>query len=73
MDKRTLRNIHYQAMLAEQSKITIGNDRKYEWRLWGYLEALMDVGYININEYLNIRRHYKKYFLELSKFIENRN
>ena len=73
MNKRTLKDIHYQAMLAEQSKITIGHDRKYEWRLWGYLDALFDNGIINGKEYLNIRRHYRKYFWELSKFIKSRN
>ena len=73
MDKRTLNNIHYRAMLAKDSNINIGSDRKYQWRLWGYLDAWMDEGSINFNEYLSIKKHYRKYFKELRKFIESRN
>ena len=73
MDKRTLKDIHYQAMLAEHSSLEIRYDRKYEWRVWGYLEALLDTGMINDHDYLKIRRHYRKYFRELRRFIEIRN
>ena len=73
MDKRTLKDIHNQAMLAEHSSLEIGYDRKYEWRLWGYLEALFDTGMINGHDYIKIRDHYRKYFKELRRFILSRN
>lgn len=73
MDKRTLKAISYRAMQAEHSILEIGYDRKYEWRLWGYLDALFDAGMIKGDIYLKIREHYRKYFTELRRFIIRRN
>lgn len=73
MNYITLCDINNQARLASCCMITITNDRKFQWRLWGYLDGLHDAALINDDEYLKIRKHYRTYFNELSRFIDNRN
>lgn len=67
MKKETLKSINFVAMNAKESIILIGYDRKYEWHLWGYLLALFDTNIIDYEEYRKIKKHYRKYFKELSR------
>ena len=57
--------IHDEAMVCASSIKELGPDRKYEWKLWGYLVCLWDLGYINFKEKDKIEQHYRKYFNEL--------
>ena len=67
MKKDTLKSINRIATDAKDSILFLGYDRKYEWRLWGYLDALYDNDIIDIKEHSKIRKHYRKYFRELRK------
>ena len=62
MKKETLQLIHSQARICASSIKEFGHDRKYEWKLWGYLECLWNLGYINYEEKHKIKQHYRKYF-----------
>ena len=67
MTKETLKLIHVEAMVCASSIKEFGPDRKYEWKLWGYLDALYGVHLINYEEYAKLKCHYHRYFKELSK------
>ena len=67
MKRVTLISIQRKAMDAKANMLYIGYDRKYEWHLWGYLLALFDNDIIDYNEYIKIKKHYRKYFRELRK------
>ena len=67
MTRDTLRMIHVHAMNEADSIVNIDNYRKYEWRLWGYLDALYEFDLINYDEYAKIKKHYRRYFKELRK------
>ena len=69
MTKDTLRMIHDRAMNEVDSIVNIGLDRKYEWKLWGYLQALYDFDIIDLDEYLKLKKHYRKYFKELREYV----
>ena len=65
MRDNVLRLIHDQAMVCASNIIEYGPNRKYEWKFWGYLAALRDLGYIDWAKADKIERHYKRYFDEL--------
>ena len=67
MEHYTLTSINVIAMDAKKSIEFLGYDRKYDWHLWGYLLALFDNGIIDYQEYTKIKKHYRKYFKELSR------
>ena len=69
MTKDTLRMIHNRAMVEADSIVNIEPNRKYEWELWGYLQALYDFDIIDLDEYLKLKKHYRKYFKELTKYV----
>ena len=69
MTKGTLRMIHNKAMDATDSIVNIELNRKYEWEVWGYLDALYDFDIIDLDEYLKLKKHYRKYFKELRKYV----
>lgn len=69
MTKDTLIMIHNKAMDSADSIVNIELNRKYEWEVWGYLDALYDFDIIGVDEYLKIKKHYRKYFKELRKFV----
>ena len=69
MTRDTLTMIHLKAMDAADSIVNIDLNRKYEWEVWGYLDALYEFDIIDIDEYLKIKKHYRKYFKELRKFV----
>ena len=69
MTKGTLRMIHNRAMVEADSIVNIEPNRKYEWELWGYLKALYDFDIIDLDEYLKLKKHYRKYFKELTKYV----
>lgn len=69
MTKDTLRMIHNRAMGEVDSIVKIEPNRKYEWKLWGYLQALYDFEIIGTDEYLKLKKHYRKYFNELIKYV----
>ena len=65
MTEETLRHIHDEAMVCASGIKTFGWNRKYEWKLWGYLDCMCNLGYISYAEMFKIRSHYRKYFNEL--------
>ena len=65
MKQETLRLIHDEAMVCASSIKTLGWNRKYEWKLWGYLECMCNLGCISYAEKLKIDQHYRAYFKEL--------
>ena len=67
MKKETLQLIHDEAMVCASSIKDFGPNKKYEWKLWGYLDALYRLHLINHEEYRKLRSHYRRYFNELSK------
>lgn len=69
MSKDTLRMIYNMAMVEADSIVNIEPDRKYEWKLWGYLQALYDFDIIDFDEYLKLKKHYRKYFKELREYV----
>lgn len=71
MTKDALRMIHNKAMDEVDSIVNIEPNRKYEYEFWGYIEALYDLDVIDLDEYIKIKRHYRKYFRELRKISRN--
>lgn len=71
MTKDALRMIHNKAMDEVDSIVNIEPNRKYEWEFWGYIEALYELDVIDLDEYIKIKRHYRKYFRELRKISRN--
>lgn len=69
MTRDTLRMIHLKAMDAADSIVNIELNRKYEWEVWGYLDALYEFDIIDIDEYLKLKKHYRKYFKELREYV----
>ena len=69
MTKDTLIMIHNKAMDATDSIVNIDLNRKYEWEVWGYLDALYEFDIITFDEYLKLKKHYRKYFKELRKYV----
>lgn len=67
MTKETLKLIHDEAKVCASLIKEFGPDRKYEWKLWGYLDALYGVNLINFEEGAKLRCYYREYFKELSK------
>ena len=67
MTKETLKLIHVEAMVCASFIKEFGPNREYEWKLWGYLDALYGVHLINYEEYAKLKCHYRRYFKELSK------
>ena len=65
MKKETLQLIHDEAMVSASLIKEYGPNRKYEWKLYGYLKCMWDLGYISFAEYDKIERHYRTYFKEL--------
>ena len=65
MKKETLRLIHDEAMVCASLIKEFGPDRKYEWKLYGYLKCMCDLGYIRFAEMDKIELHYRAYFKEL--------
>ena len=71
MKQETLRMIHNKAMDEVDSIVNIEPNRKYEWEFWGYIEALYELDVIDLDEYIKIKKHYRKYFRELRKISRN--
>ena len=65
MKKETLQLIHDEAMVCASLIKEYGPDRKYEWKLYGYLKCMWDLGYISFAESDKIEFHYRAYFKEL--------
>lgn len=65
MKKETLQLIHDEAMVCADFIKEFGSDRKYEWKLYGYLACMCDLGYISYVEKNKIELHYRAYFKEL--------
>lgn len=70
MKKETLRLIHDEAMVCASLIKEHRPNRKYEWKLYGYLTCMCDLGYISYAEFSKIEFHYRRYFKEL---IDSRN
>ena len=66
MEQETLRLIHDEAMVCASYIKELGWNRKYEWKLYGYLACMCDIGYISYAEKLKIELHYRAYFKELN-------
>ena len=69
MKKETLNLIHDEAMVCVSFIRDFGWNRKYEWKFWGYLEALYDLDAIDLDEYIKIKKHYRKYFGALRMYF----
>ena len=65
MKEETLQLIHDEAMVCASLIKEYGPDRKYEWKLNGYLKCMWDLGYISYAESTKIERYYRAYFNEL--------
>ena len=65
MKKETLQLIHDEAMACASAIKDFGPNKKYEWKLWGCLACMCDLGYISDADKLKIDQHYRAYFNEL--------
>lgn len=65
MKNEILNLIHDEAMVCASLIEEYGPNRKYEWKFYGYLVCMCDLGHISYAELNKIEFHYRRYFKEL--------